>query len=183
MREDFWEFAPTHKVFLGANHKPEIRGTDHAIWRQIKLIPFEITTPKAEQDPKLSEKLRDELPGILAWAVRGCLDWQSNGLGEPEEVTAATEGYRSEMDVLARWIDERCVVRERTWARWSELYDNYREWAKSSGETEETKHKFGSRLKERGFEPDKGSKGVAIRRGIALRHDGGEDPDPSFAPA
>ena len=182
MREDFWEFSPTHKVFLGANHKPEVRGTDHAMWRRIKLIPFEVTIPKAERDPKLPEKLRDELSGILAWAVRGCLDWQGDGLGEPEEVRAATEVYRSEMDVLARWIDERCVVYEGAWALYSDLYDNYLDWAKKSRETEETMRKFGSRLKERGFEPDKGSRGVAIRRGIALRHDSGDDPDPDPGP-
>jgi P4 family phage/plasmid primase-like protien len=75
MREDFWEFAPTHKVFLAANHKPVVRGTDHAIWRRIKLVPFDVVIPKGEQDSRLPKKLRAELPGILAWAVHGCLEW------------------------------------------------------------------------------------------------------------
>ncbi|PLS83054.1 MAG: hypothetical protein CYG60_22800, partial [Actinobacteria bacterium] len=91
LHKDFFEFDPTHKVFLVANHKPEVLGTDHAIWRRVKLIPFDVTIPEEEQDPRLPEKLQAELPGILAWAVRGCLDWQRDGLAEPEEVKAATE--------------------------------------------------------------------------------------------
>jgi P4 family phage/plasmid primase-like protien len=178
MKEDFWEFSPMHKILLAANHKPEVRGTDHAIWRRIKLIPFDVTIPKSEQDPRLPEKLRAEMPGILAWAVRGCLDWQREGLGEPDEVVAATEGYRGEMDVLAQWIEERCVVREGTWALFSELYNDYREWAESSGEQAEKKAKFGLHLSKRGLENARGAKNVAIRQGIALRHDGGDDPGP-----
>src|SRR5215213_5093014 len=77
MRQDFWEFHPTHKVCLVANHKPTVRGTDHAIWRRIKMVPFDEIIPKKEQDPQLPEKLREELPGVLAWAVEGCRQWQS----------------------------------------------------------------------------------------------------------
>src|SRR5215213_4388400 len=107
MREDFWEFEPTHTVFLATNHRPEVRGTDHAIWRRIRLVPFEETIPKDEQDKKLAEKLRGEMPGILAWIVQGCLAYQQDGLGEPDKVRAATLDYRSEMDVLAGFIEDR----------------------------------------------------------------------------
>lgn len=184
MREDFWEFAPTHKVFLGANHKPEVRGTDHAIWRRIKLIPFDVTIPKSEQDPKLSEKLTSELPGILAWAVRGCLEWQREGLGEPEEVTAATQGYRAEMDVLAAFIDECCVVRPDATAASKALYETYTTWSDENGERAEKQRSFGARLTERGFERGRGSGNIHIRLGIGLRTDrepnpnGGSDPSP-----
>ncbi len=74
MREDFWEFDPTHKIILASNHKPTVRGTDHAIWRRIRLVPFAVTIPESEQDKSLPGKLLTELPGILAWCVRGCLD-------------------------------------------------------------------------------------------------------------
>lgn len=94
MREDFWEFDPTHKVLLATNHKPEVRGTDHAIWRRLRLIPFDIVIPDAEQDKMLPKKLEAELKGILAAAVQGCLEWQRLGLGLPDEVKQAT-GRRS----------------------------------------------------------------------------------------
>src|SRR5215212_3006671 len=115
MREDFWQFDPTHTVFLATNHRPDVRGTDHAIWRRLKLVPFDVTIPEAEQDKRLAAKLRDELPGILAYIVRGCLEYQREGLGEPEEVKAATASYRSDMDVLANFIEDRCVVRAETY--------------------------------------------------------------------
>jgi putative DNA primase/helicase len=152
MRQDFWEFHPTHKVFLVANHRPTVRGTDHAIWRRIKMVPFDVTIPKEEQDPRLPEKLGEELPGILAWAVRGCLQWQREGLGEPEEVRSATEGYRAEMDVLGAFIDERCVESPRAKAGATPLYEEYTDWCTTMGEGAETQTRFGKRLAERGFE-------------------------------
>ena len=171
MRADFFEFTPTHKVFLAANHKPEIRGTDTGIWRRIKTVPFDVTIPQGERDPALPAKLRAELPGILRWAVEGCLLWQREGLGEPEEVKAATAEYKAEMDVLAGFIGERCVTRQGAWARFADLYAEYEKWCHESGELAEKKRTFGTRLKERGFPPAKGTDNVSIRDGIALRSD------------
>jgi putative DNA primase/helicase len=99
MREDLWTFKPTHKLFLATNHKPVIRGTDHAMWRRPKLVPFNVVIPREEWDTKLQDKLRAEWPGILAWAVRGYLDWQAHGFGIPEEVEQATRKWRADMDV------------------------------------------------------------------------------------
>jgi putative DNA primase/helicase len=90
MKAEWFDFAPTHKLWLSTNHKPEIRGTDAAIWRRIRLVPWTISIPPAEQDKKLPEKLRAELPGILAWVVQGCLQWRRGGLQAPEEVRQAT---------------------------------------------------------------------------------------------
>src|SRR5207237_1181559 len=109
MREDFWEFAPTHKIILCTNHKPKIRGTDHAIRRRVRLVPFTAAIADHQEDKRLPEKLRAELPGILGWCVRGCLEWQRQGLGMPDVVKAATEGYRSEQDLLDAFIIECCV--------------------------------------------------------------------------
>jgi putative DNA primase/helicase len=96
MREDFWDFWPTHKVLLCTNHKPKIKETKDAIWRRLRLIPFTVRIPDEEQDKELPRKLRVESPGILAWCVRGCLEWQRHGLAEPDEVKAATKKYRIE---------------------------------------------------------------------------------------
>lgn len=107
---EFFEFLPTHKILLATNHKPVIRGSDFAIWRRIKMLPFEVTIPPNEQDKTLEQKLRDELPGILNWALDGCLSWQDGGLLEPDEILAATNAYRGEMNLLATWIEMRCVI-------------------------------------------------------------------------
>jgi putative DNA primase/helicase len=176
MRQDFFTFDPTHTVFMAANHKPIVKGTDGAIWRRIKLIPFEVVIPEAERDPGLQEKLRGELPGILAWAVRGCLEYQRSGLGEPSAVRDATEDYRADMDILAAFIDEDCVTAPGVWIRFADLYQGYVNWCQRSGVTAESKREFGNRLSERGYAPDKGSKNVSIRRDIALRTN--REPDP-----
>lgn len=108
---DFFEFTPSHTVLLGTNHKPEILGTDLAIWRRIRLWPFNVLIPPERQDKALKEKLLEEGPAILGWLVQGCLDWQERGgLGEPEAVRVATESYRGEQDTVQRFLNECCVL-------------------------------------------------------------------------
>ena len=121
-RQDFWEFDPTHKVILLTNHKPRVMGNDHAIWRRLRLVPFETTFWKPEDhpdggkgldpalrvDPQMGQKLAAEREGILAWLVRGCLDWQHHGLTTPERVVEATQAYRAAEDVLKLFLDECC---------------------------------------------------------------------------
>jgi putative DNA primase/helicase len=153
MREDYWTFYPTHKTILVTNHRPEIRGTDEGIWRRQRLIPFDVRIPDAEQDKQLSEKLKAELPGILAWCVRGCLEWQKNGLGTPDAVMAATKEYRQDQDVLARFVSECCRQGQRDYAvKSSLLYDAYKKWAERSGEPPVKLRQFGAAMTEKGFE-------------------------------
>jgi putative DNA primase/helicase len=149
---EYFDFVPQFKLFLVANHKPVIVGTDEAIWRRIRLVPFDVRIPDEERDKQLLDKLRSELPGILAWAVRGCLKWQADGLGEPEAVSAATADYRREMDVMADFIEERCVRGEHETADAGMLYDVFKDWAEKNGEEVLTQKKFGTQLRERGLE-------------------------------
>jgi putative DNA primase/helicase len=150
MRQDFWEFSPTHKVFMAVNHKPTVRGTDNAIWRRIRLIPFTETIPPAEQDKKLRGKLRTERAGILAWAVEGCLEWQRKGLQAPDEVRKATVEYRAEMDVLGAFLNECCEKGAEHSAPAKDLYEAYRLWCDENGERYETQRRFAGQLKDRG---------------------------------
>ena len=168
MREDFWQFDPTHKIILATNHKPEIRGTDYAIWRRMRLVPFTVVIPPEERDGRLSEKLRAEYPGILAWLVQGCLQWQQKGLGEPEEVMQATEDYRHEMDVLEHFLEACCVLQASVSVKASLLYQAYHQWCETSGERSMSQRTFGLRLAERGFTTDRSTHGVRLWRGIGL---------------
>jgi P4 family phage/plasmid primase-like protien len=152
MREDFWEFSSSHKLFLATNHKPIIRSTDHAMWRRIRLIPFAVQIPEQEQDKDLADKLKAELPGILAWAVRGCLDWQRSGLGTADAVEKATASYREEQDILGAFIEECCIVGpDGAQAGATQLYNAYKQWCERGGERPLTQTGFGNRLVERGF--------------------------------
>ena len=152
MRGEFFKFKPTFKLWLATNHKPVIRGTDRAIWDRIRLIPFEVRIPDEEQDKDLPQRLQRELPGILAWAVRGCLEWQRGGLGTPQEVVKATASYRDEMDTLADFIQECCVVADGASERAQTLWKRWEAWCQDTGERPGTQKGFGLRLKEKGFQ-------------------------------
>ncbi|MGH9420615.1 MAG: DNA primase family protein, partial [Thermoanaerobaculia bacterium] len=112
MRQDFFEFTPTHTFWLLGNHKPVVTGQDAAIWRRIYLIPFTVNLREKLGPDNLvrdySATLASELAGILAWIVRGAIDWHRDGLRPPAIVRAATESYRAEMDGVAQWLAEYC---------------------------------------------------------------------------
>jgi putative DNA primase/helicase len=166
---EFFDFVPQFKLFLSTNHKPVIKDTSYAIWRRIRLIPFNVEIPEPEQDKELSVKLKAEWPGILAWIVRGCLSWRHGGLGVPEEVTAATGNYRAEMDALSDFFTECCMLAPQVSASAKELYQAYCAHAEKAGEKRFlTQRDFGLRLGERGLEPGRGTAGKHIWRGIGL---------------
>jgi putative DNA primase/helicase len=165
---DYFSFAPTHKLWLGTNHKPTVFGTDEAIWRRIVLIPFTVTIPKAERDRDLNERLRRELPGILNWAVEGCLEWQRYGLGQSSNIRHASATYREDSDVFGDFLEECCKTGDRIEGVSAHLYAAWKSWATDNGLKIMSAKSFGLKLAERGFEPTKvngqrGWRGIAIR--------------------
>jgi putative DNA primase/helicase len=168
--QEHFEFNPTFKVWLAANHKPEIRGTDYAIWRRVRLIPFTVTIPKEEQDRQLLRKLKTELPGILAWAVEGCREWQREGLCEPGQVQAATAAYQEEMDLLGAFITQCCDLNPGAQTPASDLYTAYTKWCLENGDEAMTQNAFGRGLGDRGLTRERDSvTGRIVRKGIKLR--------------
>jgi len=143
-----FQFVPQAKFFLRVNDKPQIRDESHGMWRRIKLVPFVETFPI---DTTLSTTLAAEAPGILRWAIQGCLEWQRNGLQEPEIVRSATAAYRNDQDQLASFIEARCVVVEGVTARASVLFEAYRAWAADNVRAEDRLNQktFGQRLQSR----------------------------------
>ena len=179
MRGEWFDFRPEFKPWLATNHKPTVRGQDRAIWDRLKLIPFTVTIPEAEQDKNLANRLRKELPGILAWAVRGCLQWQEDGLGAPDEVIEATGSYRAEQDTLGAFIDDECTLAENAKATAKSLYAAYRQWCKLHGEEPMTRTAFGLQLGERGLTASRGRsarwwKGIGLAAQPELENGGGE---------
>ena len=164
---EFFEFVPRFKLFIAGNHKPVIRGDDHGIWRRIHLVPFEVTIPEEQRDPHLAEKLRAELPGILNWAIGGCLRWQKNGIVMPQTIKDAVQEYRVEMDIMGQWIAESVDVGEAFEWTAAGAYVNYREWAESNGFRPMTSTSFGRKLGER-FNKKRSRDGVTYV-GLRLR--------------
>ncbi|HZL70376.1 MAG TPA: phage/plasmid primase, P4 family [Candidatus Limnocylindrales bacterium] len=151
MRQDFFEYVPQFKLIVAGNHKPGLRNVDEALRRRLHLVPFVVTIPEGERDPQLCEELRTEFPGILQWAIEGCLAWQRDGLSAPEIVKNATADYLAGEDAIARWLDERCVVDSKCWSSSTALYTDFKGWCQEAGERERTLKAFTQALEDRKF--------------------------------
>lgn len=165
--ENSIEFAETHKLWMDCNHKPVIRGTDRAIWNRLHLIPFNVVIPDEDIDRSLKGKLMGEATGILSWAVAGGVRWFAEGLGRPPEVAEAVREYRREMDIVGRFIEERCRVLPTAKERSSTLYKEYVRWAEDSGERPVSGVKFGLAMAEREFDKERDERGQWYR-GLTL---------------
>jgi putative DNA primase/helicase len=171
LHHEFFEYRPAFKVFLAANHKPVIHGTDHAIWDRVRVIPFAVRIPEQERDPYLLERLREELSGILNWALQGCLAWHRTRLADPDEVRFAVADYREESDPIGAFLAECCQVVPNACEPVAAIQHAYNAWAQSNGEPQLSRNAFGRRLTERGFERSRGTDGVWHVRGLQLvRH-------------
>lgn len=155
MRQDYFEFARTHKMVLVTNNKPVIREDSEAVWRRLRLVPFRVVVPKHERDPKLLQKFRNEGPGILAWTVRGCLDWQREGLTEPVAVMHATEQYRGTASSLDEFISQRCELGAGLSCSSGDLLGAYEAWCTSSRRRPLQARAFADALRDFGCERDR----------------------------
>ena len=143
-------FAATHKLFIDANCKPIVRGSEKAIWNRLKPIPFLVEVPKAEIDRRLLEKLKTEQEGILAWMVEGCRRWMQEELGDPPEVASASAEWRAESDTFARFLQERCVFDPKLWVGVADLGTEYRAWCDANNEEVLAKNIVSASLTSRG---------------------------------
>ena len=173
LHAEYFDFQPTHKLLIRGNHKPAITGTDEGIWRRLRLIPFTVQIPPGQQDHALLDKLRAELPGILRWAVDGCLEWQRDGLNPPPSVAEAVALYREEADVLGRFIEERCIVRNLAQVKSSALYQAYQRYCEDAGERWIPSRDLPQEMQRRGFQHRRGHGGKRLYHGIELQDDGG----------
>jgi len=152
------QFKPTHTLFLLTNHKPHAPVDDFAFWERVVLVPFELSfvdrTPRADNerraDPDLPVKLRAELPGILAWLVKGCLHYQREGLNPPPIVKDATAEYQRDEDLIADFLEDCCIIGPDYTAGATALYQSFEAWWQTNVSKRAPKQKrFGSLMKKR----------------------------------
>lgn len=163
--QDEFTFRPAFKLWLAVNHLPEVRGDEHAIWRRIRVLPFDVTITRPDQT--MPAKLRAELPGILNWALAGCLEWRENGLGQSGRIDDATARYRADSDPLRHFLDACCVVEAGARVDSADLWTAYSEWAERKGIVAVTRKSFGVTLASHGFEAGRTKQG-RFWTGIAL---------------
>jgi putative DNA primase/helicase len=174
MRQDFFEYTPRFKLLISGNHKPGLRHVDEAIRRRLHLIPFVVVIPPKERDPGLREKLKAEWPGILHWAVEGCLAWQREGLNPPQVVRDATAEYLASEDAVQTWLEECCELGVTYTAPSAALFGSWKVWAEAVGEKPGSRKALSQRLLDRGFptwrQGGTGAKGFA---GLRLKKSSG----------
>lgn len=168
MRQDYFEFTPQFKLCIAGNHKPGLRSVDEAIRRRFNLIPFTVHIPPEERDETLTERLKAEWPGILAWMVQGCLDWQREGLVAPAAVRAATAEYLEAEDALSSWMDDKCERSPQAKETSTDLFLSWKNWADAAGEPSGAQKRFSQKLEERGFEKVRDKHGRSFQ-GLRLR--------------
>jgi P4 family phage/plasmid primase-like protien len=152
MRQDLFEFVPQFKLVMAGNHKPGLRNVDEAVRRRMHLVPFTAKIPPAERDPRLMERLRDELPQILSWAIDGCLQWQQGGLAPPASVRDATDLYLEDNDTIGAWLAECTRSEAGAFETVAAMHASYHAWAVANGERFLGVKKLGPALEGRGLQ-------------------------------
>lgn len=148
MRQDFFTFIPQFKLIISGNHKPRLHTVDKAMRRRLHLVPFTVQPRNVNQN--LADELQEELPGIMQWALDGCIAWQKEGLNPPAAVLDATEAYFTEEDVIGRWLAERTdPTAEVTSNR--DLYSDWSLWCVENGETPGTTRTLSQSLRQKGI--------------------------------
>lgn len=168
-------FKPTHKLALFGNHKLKITGTDNGIWRRVWLIPFTVTIPTKERRPmaEMLREFRQEINGILYWALQGWRRFKENNcrLSIPDAVNKATQDYREESDALTGFFTEKCVLNASDWCPTKELYDAYETWCKENSEEMifTSQRRFNNAMKEREYKIDQVGERKQIFKGIGIK--------------
>jgi putative DNA primase/helicase len=152
MRQDYFDFEPTHKLFITGNHKPTLSTVDPAMKRRLLLVPFLAQITAEERDLELRDKLKAEWPAILRWCVSGCIDWQRVGLQPPAVVQDATAEYFSDEDTLGQWMDERLDLGDRSRLTSSRaLFADWRPWCEDHGHRPGSQKDLVKKLKAKGL--------------------------------
>lgn len=171
MHRDLVEFTPSHTAFLVTNHLPKVSGDDPAVWRRLRVIPFDQFIPEEDRNPHLDEELQAEADAVLAWAAAGWTAYRENEekLAEPPQVRIATDDYKRDSDALARFIEEECVTSspaQKVTTR--ELFAAWERWRAMDGAEQISEKRFGQALDKKGYPAAKGTGGKRFRVGIAI---------------
>lgn len=167
--QEAFDFTPTHTLWIRGNHLPGAHDAGDGFWRRMIPIPFKVQFTEAQRVPDLDRQLAAaELPGILAWAVEGCLAWQKRGLDVPTSLMAGVAEYRKETDLLGQWIEE-CLRRDpHGRARVGDAYRSYRAFCEERGVSASSQRQFTFDLRDRSIEATKGGQGVRIYKGFTI---------------
>lgn len=169
MRMDFVEFDPSHTALLITNHLPRVSGDDPAVWRRIRVVPFDVVIPAEEQDQDLDERLQLQADAILTWAVEGWSQYLDRGLDAPAAVTVATDQYQRDSHAIKRFVDDRCLTGSpANKATTEQLFAAWEQWRRDDGAEDISRKAFGQGLDKLGYPTGAPVNGKRFRKGISV---------------
>lgn len=176
MHKNPFKFRPTHTFFLFGNNKPRVQTGGDSFWRRVRLIPF-LNKPKKANSNLKEDLFNFEGPAILAWAIRGSVKFEDEGLETPRTVESATEEYRTDEDILGAFLEEECVVDEigtpdsdMSTVTTKNFYDRYATWCEENGYKPYSTTNVGKMMKSGNYRPIVGARGGSARlyKGVRL---------------
>jgi putative DNA primase/helicase len=170
MRQDFFDFNPTFKIFIAGNHKPRLENVDEAMRRRLLLVPFTVQIPPEERDTELPAKLLEEGPAILRWCIDGCLEWQRLGLAPPKVVTDATNDYFSDQDTIQQWLED-CTEDRGSFAFTAvgQLFASWKAWSEERGMSPSSAKMLSEALQDKGYTKARDQYGTRGFKSIVLK--------------
>jgi P4 family phage/plasmid primase-like protien len=153
MRQDNFEYAPEFKLIVAGNHKPQLRSVTEAMRRRLHLVPFNITfRDGGNRVHGMEDVLKVEWPGILRWAIDGCVQWQEVGLAPPATVRAATDVYFQEQDAMSGFLAENCMADDpNAVTETGVLFTRFGQWCDYRGKARKDAKAFSVELEAQGF--------------------------------
>ena len=166
-------FPPSHTSLMVTNFLPRVAGDDPAVWRRVRVVPFNVVIPREQRDGHLGERLELDADAILAWAVAGYRDYvHRDGMDEPRAVQVATDEYKLESDAVARFIEGCCLINPHMWSTTADLFERWLRWAAEDGADTLNAKKFGQALDQHGYRTKGGNaRDRRNRNGIGLAAD------------
>lgn len=169
------KWSPTHQLVYVTNHLPKVKGNDPAVWRRVRVIPFDIVVADAQRDPELPEKLKRSADAILTWAVEGWYAYEDmGGMHEPASVVNATDNYQTESDAVKRFIQAECITGPHFHAKTRDLFHSWTAWAAAEGADPLKETPFAKELDRLGYEARRTKSGM-VRAGLGLRAEDDEN--------
>jgi putative DNA primase/helicase len=149
MRQDLFEFVPSHRLVIYANHRPIIQNPDPAFRARLKLVPFNASFVGRE-DTTLPERLSGELPRILGWMIAGAADyWEAGRLATCAAVELASAAYFEMHATFDAWVEERCYIDPSLEERAKLLYGDFKHWKQDRGEGVPSTTRWGEAMSQR----------------------------------
>ena len=165
MRENFFQFRPSHLLLMCTNHLPEIDDGSEAVWCRIRLIPFTVEIPEEDRDEGLKDKLATEADAVLSWVIDGWAAYRRRGMAEPKAVLLATADYQADSDAVGRFIEDECDTGDaQAFATTSTLHTRWQNWAAKEGCLPMSRIAFGRVLDAKGYPADPKAHGRPRRR-------------------